>query len=168
MHIEQVFLDLCHIAIGGMNLVDHQQTARQGRRAQMGVLDLQGGQHGLIDGPHGNRCGQRSLDAFRRPAGQKLGLVGAIVIPAYLPVGQPLPFGLAGYIFTNDLSRATRAAEDLEVGMVGINEMLLATAEAPFGGIKESGIGREGGSLGIQDYLEPKYVKARLKAVSAA
>lgn len=79
-----------------------------------------------------------------------------------------LPFGLAGYIFTNDLSRATRAAEDLEVGMVGINEMLLATAEAPFGGIKESGIGREGGSLGIQDYLEPKYVKARLKAVSAA
>ncbi|MGE0847569.1 MAG: NAD-dependent succinate-semialdehyde dehydrogenase [Flavobacteriaceae bacterium] len=73
-----------------------------------------------------------------------------------------LPFGLAGYIFTHDLGTATRAYEDLEVGMVGVNEMLLATAEAPFGGIKESGMGREGGSLGIHDYLEPKYVKMKL------
>lgn len=73
-----------------------------------------------------------------------------------------LPFGLAGYLFTNDLTTATRASEDLEVGMVGVNEMLLATAEAPFGGIKESGMGREGGSIGIQDYLEPKYVRMKL------
>jgi succinate-semialdehyde dehydrogenase / glutarate-semialdehyde dehydrogenase len=73
-----------------------------------------------------------------------------------------LPFGLAGYIFTNDLGTATRAYEDLEVGMVGVNEMLLAAAEAPFGGIKESGMGREGGSLGIHDYLEAKYVKMKL------
>lgn len=73
-----------------------------------------------------------------------------------------LPFGLAGYVFTRDLGNATRASEDLEVGMVGVNEMLLATAEAPFGGIKESGMGREGGSLGIHDYLEPKYVKMKL------
>ena len=73
-----------------------------------------------------------------------------------------LPFGLAGYVFSNNLSVATRAYEDLEVGMVGVNEMLLATAEAPFGGVKESGMGREGGSLGIQDYLVPKYVKIKL------
>lgn len=73
-----------------------------------------------------------------------------------------LPFGLAGYVFTNDLGNATRASEDMEVGMVGVNEMLLATAEAPFGGIKESGMGREGGSLGIHDYLEPKYVKMKI------
>ena len=73
-----------------------------------------------------------------------------------------LPFGLAGYVFTHDLGTATRASEDIEVGMVGVNEMLLATAEAPFGGIKESGMGREGGSLGIHDYLEPKYVKMKL------
>ncbi|MCT8973904.1 NAD-dependent succinate-semialdehyde dehydrogenase [Microbaculum marinisediminis] len=73
-----------------------------------------------------------------------------------------LPFGLAGYVFTSNLGNATRASEDLEVGMVGVNEMLLATAEAPFGGIKESGMGREGGSLGIHDYLEPKYVKMKL------
>ncbi|WP_114965739.1 NAD-dependent succinate-semialdehyde dehydrogenase [Alkalilacustris brevis] len=74
-----------------------------------------------------------------------------------------LPFGLAGYVFSNNLSVATRAYEDLEVGMVGVNEMLLATAEAPFGGIKESGYGREGGSLGIHDYVEPKYVKIKLE-----
>ncbi|MEX3007541.1 NAD-dependent succinate-semialdehyde dehydrogenase [Hoeflea sp. TYP-13] len=73
-----------------------------------------------------------------------------------------LPFGLAGYVFSNDLSVATRAYEDLEVGMVGVNEMLLATAEAPFGGVKESGMGREGGSFGIHDYLDPKYVKIKL------
>ena len=72
-----------------------------------------------------------------------------------------LPFGLAGYVFTRDVGTATRAAEDLEVGMLGINEMLLATAEAPFGGVKESGMGREGGSLGIHDYLEPKYIKMK-------
>jgi len=73
-----------------------------------------------------------------------------------------LPFGLAGYVFSNDLGISTRAYEDLEVGMVGVNEMLLATAEAPFGGVKESGMGREGGSFGIQDYLNPKYVKIKL------
>jgi succinate-semialdehyde dehydrogenase / glutarate-semialdehyde dehydrogenase len=54
---------------------------------------------------------------------------------------------------------AQSTAERLEVGMVGINEMLIATAEAPFGGIKDSGFGREGGSIGIMDYLEPKYIR---------
>ena len=73
-----------------------------------------------------------------------------------------LRFGLAGYIFSNNLNISTRAYEDLEVGMVGVNEMLLATAEAPFGGVKESGSGREGGSLWIHDYLEPKYVITKL------
>ncbi|MEY8827914.1 NAD-dependent succinate-semialdehyde dehydrogenase [Sedimentitalea sp. XS_ASV28] len=77
-----------------------------------------------------------------------------------------LPFGLAGYVFSNDLSVATRASEDLECGMIGVNEMLLATAEAPFGGIKESGMGREGGSLGIKDYLDAKYVRTKLGAIA--
>lgn len=72
-----------------------------------------------------------------------------------------LPFGLAGYVFSKDLAVTTRAAEDLEVGMVGVNDMLLATAEAPFGGVKESGMGREGGMLGIRDYLEAKYIKTK-------
>jgi len=77
-----------------------------------------------------------------------------------------LPFGLASYVFSNDAERAERTAERLESGMVGINEMLLAAAEAPFGGIKESGYGREGGSLGVKDYLEPKYVRQKLLKVS--
>jgi succinate-semialdehyde dehydrogenase/glutarate-semialdehyde dehydrogenase len=72
-----------------------------------------------------------------------------------------LPFGLAGYVFTNDLQRAQETVDALEVGMVGVNEVLLATAEGPFGGVKESGYGREGGSLGIQDYLSPKFVKQK-------
>ncbi len=73
-----------------------------------------------------------------------------------------LPFGLAAYVFTNDAERGQRTAEQLESGMVGVNEVLLATAEAPFGGIKESGFGREGGALGIKDYLEPKYIRHKL------
>lgn len=73
-----------------------------------------------------------------------------------------LPFGLAAYVFSNDAGRAQRTAERLEAGMVGINEMLLAAAEAPFGGVKESGFGREGGALGIMDYLDPKYVRHKL------
>ena len=59
-----------------------------------------------------------------------------------------VPFGLAGYIFTNSLKTATLASEAMETGMVGVNEVLLASAESPFGGIKESGLGREGGLAG--------------------
>ena len=73
-----------------------------------------------------------------------------------------LSFGLAAYVFSNDADRAQRTAERLESGMVGINEMLIAVAEAPFGGIKESGYGREGGALGIKDYLQPKYIRHKL------
>ncbi|MXN19341.1 aldehyde dehydrogenase family protein [Pseudooceanicola sp. GBMRC 2024] len=72
-----------------------------------------------------------------------------------------LPFGLAAYVFSDRLSVANRAAQALEAGMIGVNDMLLATAEAPFGGIKDSGMGREGGQLGVLEYLEPKYVKYR-------
>jgi len=71
-------------------------------------------------------------------------------------------FGLAGYVFTTSLKNAHLASEKLEVGMVGVNDMLLASAEIPFGGIKESGFGREGGSLGILDYLVPKYTKFKI------
>jgi succinate-semialdehyde dehydrogenase/glutarate-semialdehyde dehydrogenase len=73
-----------------------------------------------------------------------------------------VPYGLTGYVFSRSLKTATLAAEALEVGMVGVNEVILASAETPFGGIKESGMGREGGSFGIRDYLEPKYIKTRL------
>ncbi|MFA7413337.1 MAG: NAD-dependent succinate-semialdehyde dehydrogenase [Rhizobium sp.] len=71
-------------------------------------------------------------------------------------------FGLAAYVFTRDSALAAQTAEALEAGMVGVNETLLATAEAPFGGTRQSGFGREGGSLGILDYLNPKYIRHRL------
>jgi len=66
--------------------------------------------------------------------------------------------GLASYIYTRDLGRAWRVSEALDYGMVGVNEVLLAMAETPFGGVKESGMGREGGQEGIMDYLDTKYV----------
>ncbi len=65
--------------------------------------------------------------------------------------------GLASYLMTNDLGRAWRVAEALEFGMVGINDAALAMAEVPFGGVKESGIGKEGGQQGLLDYMETKY-----------
>lgn len=68
------------------------------------------------------------------------------------------PFGLAAYFYTRDLGRAWRVAEALETGMVGVNEGLISTEVAPFGGVKESGLGREGGRAGIEDYVETKYV----------
>ena len=67
-------------------------------------------------------------------------------------------FGLASYIYTQNLSRAWRVGEALEYGMVGINEGLISTEIAPFGGIKESGCGREGSKYGIEDYTELKYL----------
>jgi succinate-semialdehyde dehydrogenase/glutarate-semialdehyde dehydrogenase len=67
-------------------------------------------------------------------------------------------FGLAAYLYTRDLGRAFRVAEALEVGMLGVNEGLISTEVAPFGGVKQSGLGREGSRHGIEEYLETKYV----------
>jgi succinate-semialdehyde dehydrogenase/glutarate-semialdehyde dehydrogenase len=67
-------------------------------------------------------------------------------------------FGLASYFYSRDLRRVWRVAEALESGMVGINEGIISTEVAPFGGIKESGIGREGSKYGIEEYLEIKYL----------
>lgn len=67
-------------------------------------------------------------------------------------------FGLASYVYTQNIGRAWRVAEALEYGMVGVNEGLISTEVAPFGGIKESGSGREGSKYGIQDYTELKYM----------
>lgn len=68
------------------------------------------------------------------------------------------PYGLAGYFYSRDVGRAWRVAEALEVGIVGVNEGFISTELAPFGGVKESGIGREGSKYGIEDYLDTKYV----------
>jgi succinate-semialdehyde dehydrogenase/glutarate-semialdehyde dehydrogenase len=66
-------------------------------------------------------------------------------------------YGLASYFFTKDLARAFRVMEKLEYGMVAINEGILSTEVAPFGGVKDSGLGREGSKYGIEDYVHTKY-----------
>src|SRR5699024_1779243 len=67
-------------------------------------------------------------------------------------------YGLAAYIFTETTSRAVRVSEKLDYGIVGVNDVFPAVAEAPFGGIKQSGVGKEGGYHGMDEFLEMKYV----------
>ena len=68
------------------------------------------------------------------------------------------PFGLSAYIFTRDLNRAIRVSEALEFGTVGINDSTFSAVQAPFGGYKESGLGREGGFLGLDEFMEYKFI----------
>lgn len=75
-----------------------------------------------------------------------------------IDLANDTPFGLASYFYARDLGRVFRVAEALEYGIVGINEGLISTPEVPFGGVKESGLGREGGHNGIEEYLEIKYM----------
>ena len=72
------------------------------------------------------------------------------------------PYGLAAYVFTQNISKGIRIVEDLEYGIVGLNDGLPSVAQAPFGGFKESGLGREGGHYGIEEYLEVKYISLGL------
>ena len=71
-------------------------------------------------------------------------------------------YGLVAYVFTRDLKRALRVCEGLETGMIGLNQGMVSNAGAPFGGVKQSGVGREGGNEGIAEYLETKYVAVNL------
>lgn len=73
-------------------------------------------------------------------------------------------FGLVAYLYTGELARAIRVSEALESGMVGLNTGLVSNPAAPFGGVKQSGIGREGGPEGIEEYLEIKYVGMNINA----
>lgn len=75
-----------------------------------------------------------------------------------LRLANGTPFGLVAYAYTRDVGRAMRLADELEAGMVGINRGLVSDATAPFGGVKMSGLGREGGEAGLEEYLEPVYV----------
>jgi succinate-semialdehyde dehydrogenase/glutarate-semialdehyde dehydrogenase len=73
-------------------------------------------------------------------------------------IANDTPFGLAAYFYSRDIARVWKIAEALEYGMVGINEGILSTEVAPFGGVKESGVGREGSKYGIDEYMEIKYL----------
>ncbi|MCE3028089.1 NADP-dependent succinate-semialdehyde dehydrogenase [Salinicola sp. DM10] len=80
-----------------------------------------------------------------------------------IAMANDTPFGLAAYVYTQNLGRSWRMGEALEYGMVGINEGIISTEVAPFGGIKASGVGREGSHYGIEDYLEVKYLCMGIK-----
>ena len=67
-------------------------------------------------------------------------------------------YGLAAYLYTSDVGRVWRVSEAVEYGMVGVNEVAITSELIPFGGVKESGLGREGSSYGIDDYVEVKYI----------
>ena len=75
-----------------------------------------------------------------------------------IAMGNDTEYGLACYFYSRDIGRIGRVAEGLEYGMVGINEGIISTEVAPFGGLKQSGIGREGSKYGIEEYLEIKYL----------
>ena len=75
-----------------------------------------------------------------------------------IAIANAADVGLAGYFYSQDPAQIWRVAEQLEVGMVGVNEGIVSSVESPFGGIKQSGIGREGSKYGIDEYLEIKYV----------
>jgi succinate-semialdehyde dehydrogenase/glutarate-semialdehyde dehydrogenase len=72
-------------------------------------------------------------------------------------IANDTPYGLVGYAYTQDLARGHRLIESLETGMMGLNVGVVSNAAAPFGGVKQSGIGREGGVEGIHEYLNTKY-----------
>ena len=73
-------------------------------------------------------------------------------------IANSVNVGLAGYFFSNDLAQCWRVAERLEVGMVGVNEGAISAETTPFGGVKESGMGREGGKYGIDEYINHKFI----------
>lgn len=80
-----------------------------------------------------------------------------------LSLANDTEYGLAAYVFTRDLQRAIEVAEGLDFGIIGLNDMVPAAAECPFGGMKQSGQGREGGAEGIGEYLEVKYVSVGMQ-----
>jgi succinate-semialdehyde dehydrogenase/glutarate-semialdehyde dehydrogenase len=72
-------------------------------------------------------------------------------------IANDTEYGLVGYVFTEDFKRGQRLIEKLQTGMMGLNAGIISNASAPFGGVKMSGLGREGGAEGIYEYLSPKY-----------
>jgi len=84
-----------------------------------------------------------------------------------IDLANSVPWGLAAYLWTRDLTRAIRVSEALDFGIIGINDGVPSTAQAPFGGFKYSGVGREGGKWGIDEYLEVKFVSIGLGQVAA-
>jgi succinate-semialdehyde dehydrogenase/glutarate-semialdehyde dehydrogenase len=131
--------------------------------ADRGARVLVGG--GPLDGP-GYFCAPTVLadvSADARLLGEEIFGPVAPVVPfsseeQALAAANSTVYGLVAYVYTRDLARAFRVSEGIETGMVGLNQGVVSNAAAPFGGIKQSGFGREGGFEGIAEYLQTKYV----------
>jgi succinate-semialdehyde dehydrogenase/glutarate-semialdehyde dehydrogenase len=89
--------------------------------------------------------------------GPVLGVIEFDTEDEVIRMANDTEYGLISYAFTNDLNRGQRLIEKLETGMMGLNTGLVSNAAAPFGGVKQSGIGREGSTEGIEEYLTTKY-----------
>lgn len=108
----------------------------------------------LVDVPHSAKLMQEETFGPVAP------LIRFSTEKEVINLANDTPYGLAAYFYTSDYARAWRIAEALETGIVGLNEGVISTELAPFGGIKESGIGREGSKYGVDEYLEIKYICA--------
>lgn len=101
----------------------------------------------------------RDMDIYHEEVfGPVLSIIEFEEEPEVLALANDVPYGLAAYFYSQDIKQIYRVSEALEYGMVGINEGLISNPMAPFGGVKQSGLGREGGRQGLDEYLEEKYV----------
>jgi succinate-semialdehyde dehydrogenase / glutarate-semialdehyde dehydrogenase len=151
---------------------------RKGARALVGGEDVRSGGHGsMVDGDADDGAAGRLDGAghFYAPTVLKgvapdsrilseeiFGPVAPVIAfdseDDAIAAANDTEFGLVAYIYTRDMKRALRVCEALETGMVGLNQGMVSNPAAPFGGVKQSGFGREGGYEGIEEYLETKYV----------
>ncbi|MEY7971313.1 NAD-dependent succinate-semialdehyde dehydrogenase [Saccharomonospora xinjiangensis] len=152
-------------------LIDSDAVAKVGElvedAARRGAQVLTGG--ATLDGP-GNFYQPTVLtnmpSGARMSAEEIFGPVAPISVfdteDEALAAANDTEYGLVGYVYTNDVKRALRVSERLETGMVGLNQGIVSNPAAPFGGVKQSGLGREGGTVGIDEFLETKYIAVSL------
>lgn len=106
----------------------------------------------------GGKRDARGGNFFQPPVLADVSADAAVAKEEAVRMANDTEFGLAAYFYARDVGRIFRVAEALESGIVGVNEGIVSTEVAPFGGVKSSGLGREGSKYGIEDYLEIKYV----------
>ena len=149
---------------------DRRQPARQGRRAAsttpsraaravlVGGKRLDGAGYFYEPTVLAERARRRTAAAARRSSARSPRCASFSTDEQAIAAANRTEYGLVAYVYTRDLERAFRVCEGIETGMIGLNQGVVSNPAAPFGGVKQSGFGREGGFEGIDEYLETKYV----------